>query len=120
MRCIRSKASHPLRPQLSLHACTPQPVLAYRAVKEFAENYIKSGKKLHCLINNAGTALPPHSITKDGFEVQEPNLSVVTSAHKVLPAMTAMKDSLVKHACTHLSICSQKVMLTDPLHSSFR
>lgn len=46
-----------------------QAVFACRAVKEFADNYKQSGKKLHCLINNAGTALPPHSITKDGFEV---------------------------------------------------
>ena len=40
-----------------------------RAVKEFAESYKQSGRKLHCLINNAGTALPPHSITENGFEV---------------------------------------------------
>ena len=41
-----------------------------RAVKDFAENYKRSGRKLHCLINNAGTALPPHSITENGFEVR--------------------------------------------------
>ncbi|KAL3162244.1 hypothetical protein ABBQ32_009943 [Trebouxia sp. C0010 RCD-2024] len=71
MRCIRFKASHSFRLSSSVaSACMhPQTVLACRAVKEFAENYIRSGKKLHCLINNAGTALPPHSITKDGFEV---------------------------------------------------
>ena len=49
---------------MRLHA-----MFACRAVKEFADNYKQSGNKLHCLINNAGTALPPHNITKDGFEV---------------------------------------------------
>lgn len=42
---------------------------ACRAVREFADDYKRSGRKLHCLVNNAGTALPPHSITENGFEV---------------------------------------------------
>ncbi|KAL0047126.1 hypothetical protein WJX82_007247 [Trebouxia sp. C0006] len=40
-----------------------------KAVKEFADDYKRSGRKLHCLVNNAGTALPPHSITENGFEL---------------------------------------------------
>lgn len=40
-----------------------------KAVKKFADDYKRSGRKLHCLINNAGTALPPHSITESGFEL---------------------------------------------------
>ena len=54
------------------HFCVLFTVLtsaACRAVKEFAENFKQSGRKLHCLVNNAGTALPPHSITENSFEV---------------------------------------------------
>ena len=100
MRCIRFKASHPFRLSSSAaSACMqPQTVLVCRAVKEFAENYIKSGKKLHCLINNAGTALPPHSITKDGFEVQEAKLSVLSWCSIKSCMLCHVKGSLPNHA----------------------
>ena len=57
--CVASDAK-----SYTIYVATPA-----RAVRDFAENYKRSGRKLHCLINNAGTALPPHSITENGFEV---------------------------------------------------
>lgn len=78
----------------------PQAVPACRAVKEFADNYKQSGKKLHCLINNAGTALPPHSTTKDGFEVQQPQLSVVHWAQHALLHAVPCERQRITHAHT--------------------
>lgn len=46
-------------------------LLPYRAVRDFAEDWKQQKRKLHVLINNAGTALPPHTITKNGFEVPQ-------------------------------------------------
>lgn len=40
------------------------------SVKLFAEEYNSKFDKLDVLINNAGVMVPPHTITKDGFELQ--------------------------------------------------
>jgi NAD(P)-dependent dehydrogenase (short-subunit alcohol dehydrogenase family) len=40
------------------------------SVKQFAEQFIKTHRHLHILVNNAGVMIPPASKTKDGFELQ--------------------------------------------------
>ncbi|XP_076014182.1 retinol dehydrogenase 12 [Genypterus blacodes] len=41
-----------------------------KSICQFAENVYNTEKTLHYLINNAGVAICPHSITADGFEMQ--------------------------------------------------
>lgn len=41
-----------------------------KSVKQFAEQFIKSHRHLHILVNNAGVMIPPASKTQDGFELQ--------------------------------------------------
>ncbi len=68
-----------------------------QAVKEFAADYKLAGLKLHCLVNSAGTALPPRGITENGFEVCLCNctlsdawysLMCYKSCNLVLPALS--------------------------------
>jgi NAD(P)-dependent dehydrogenase (short-subunit alcohol dehydrogenase family) len=40
------------------------------SVKTFAETFIQKHQQLHVLINNAGVAVPPAALTKQGFELQ--------------------------------------------------
>jgi NAD(P)-dependent dehydrogenase (short-subunit alcohol dehydrogenase family) len=37
-------------------------------IRSFAENFVESGRPLHCLINNAGVMIPMRRETQDGFE----------------------------------------------------
>ncbi|XP_044031488.1 retinol dehydrogenase 12 [Siniperca chuatsi] len=41
-----------------------------KSICQFAENIYNTEKALHCLINNAGVAMCPYSITVDGYEMQ--------------------------------------------------
>ena len=41
-----------------------------KSVHQFAENFKSKFEKLDLLINNAGVMVPPHTKTKDGFELQ--------------------------------------------------
>ncbi|GAQ90626.1 hypothetical protein KFL_006640060 [Klebsormidium nitens] len=41
-----------------------------RSVREFAENYQKTGRPLDVLVNNAGIMACPQMFTEDGFEMQ--------------------------------------------------
>eukprot|EP00835_Amoeboradix_gromovi_P001637 NODE_79_length_22985_cov_0.358401.p5 type:complete len:345 gc:universal NODE_79_length_22985_cov_0.358401:10810-9776(-) len=41
-----------------------------KSIKAFSEQYIKSGKPINVLINNAGVMACPMSLTEDGFENQ--------------------------------------------------
>ncbi|CAJ1082347.1 retinol dehydrogenase 11 [Xyrichtys novacula] len=41
-----------------------------KSICQFAENVYNTEKSLHFLINNAGVAMCPHSLTVDGYEMQ--------------------------------------------------
>ena len=54
------------------------------SVKTFAEQFVKSGKSLDVLINNAGIMFPPPGVTIDGYESQ---FGVNFIGHFVLTAL---------------------------------
>jgi NAD(P)-dependent dehydrogenase (short-subunit alcohol dehydrogenase family) len=54
------------------------------AIKSFAEGFVRSGRTLDVLINNAGIMFPPPSQTADGFEAQ---FGVNFIGHYVLTAL---------------------------------
>ena len=45
-------------------------LMSLQSIKEFSEEFIKSGNPLHVLLNNAGIMACPYAKTKDGFESQ--------------------------------------------------
>ena len=40
-----------------------------KSIKKFAEEFLKTEKGLHILVNNAGVAFCPKTLTEDGFEM---------------------------------------------------
>ena len=45
-------------------------LMSLQSIKEFSDEFIKTGNPLHVLLNNAGIMACPYAKTKDGFESQ--------------------------------------------------